>query len=32
MCVYIYIKKNHKSCFTPIKDGREQTIQVSSFA
>ena len=31
--IYIYIFHiNHKSCFTPVKDERKQTIQVSSFA
>ena len=31
--LYIYIFQiNHKSCFTPIKDDHEQTIQVSSIS
>ena len=34
--IYIYIynffKQNHKSCFTSVKDYRQQTIQVSGFA
>ena len=30
--IYIYIYINHKSCFTPIKDDREQMIQVSSIS
>ena len=29
--MYMYIHK-HKSCLTPVKDDRKQTMQVSSFA
>ena len=36
MYIYIYIyiifQINYKTRFTPVKDDREQTIQVSSFA
>ena len=28
---YIILQINHKSRFTPVKDDRKQTIQVSSF-
>ena len=30
--IYIIFQINHKSRFTPVKDDRKQTIQVSSFA
>ena len=28
----IFFQINHKSSFTPVKDDRKETIQVSSFA